>query len=219
MMHVDKLAKIGDRIEKKVRRETEQVVAKSLHTNAIFHGKLRENPPVRILVETIAAVTEDIAWVFDGRQREPSFFIVALLLRHLVNNREKYVGKVWCVRVPTGAFFARRNGKIFVTGNSGFPKSTSISKGIDRKLGKEREVVGYKPGVGGENLNDIVRGTEVRQTTDEGGKGVGAYGTGAKQVQVQVPVTKAASEEAQRFEGYGTALKPAHEIIITARKP
>jgi len=33
-----------------------------------------------------------------------------------------YVGKVWCLRVPTGAFVARRNGKVFATGNSGFPK-------------------------------------------------------------------------------------------------
>lgn len=28
-----------------------------------------------------------------------------------------YKGKVWCVTVPTGAFVARRNGKVFVTGN------------------------------------------------------------------------------------------------------
>jgi DNA modification methylase len=34
-----------------------------------------------------------------------------------------YRGIVWCVRVPSGAFIARRNGKVFVTGNSGFPKS------------------------------------------------------------------------------------------------
>src|SRR5690606_23322458 len=38
--------------------------------------------------------------------------------------KEHYKGRVWCVTVPTGAFVARRNGKIFVTGNSqGFPKS------------------------------------------------------------------------------------------------
>jgi len=39
-----------------------------------------------------------------------------------------YSGEVWCVGVPTGAFVARRNGKIFITGNSGFPKSASIQK-------------------------------------------------------------------------------------------
>ena len=30
---------------------------------------------------------------------------------------EHYDGDVWCVTVPTGAFVARRNGKVFVTGN------------------------------------------------------------------------------------------------------
>jgi len=42
-----------------------------------------------------------------------------------------YVGKMWCVKVPTGAFVARRNGKIFVTGNSGFPKSLNVSKQLE----------------------------------------------------------------------------------------
>lgn len=30
---------------------------------------------------------------------------------------------IWCPTVSTGAFVARRNGKVFITGNSGFPKS------------------------------------------------------------------------------------------------
>lgn len=46
-----------------------------------------------------------------------------------------YVGDVWCVRVPSGAFVARRNGQIFITGNSGFPKGTNVGKAIDEKLG------------------------------------------------------------------------------------
>jgi len=37
-------------------------------------------------------------------------------------------GVVWCIRVPSGAFVARRNGKVFVTGNSGFPKSDGCLK-------------------------------------------------------------------------------------------
>ena len=56
-----------------------------------------------------------------------------------------YNGIVWCVRVPTGAFVARRNGHVFVTGNSGFPKSHAIGKAIDKAAGAEREVVGYYP--------------------------------------------------------------------------
>ena len=57
----------------------------------------------------------------------------------------EYKGKVWCVEVPTGAFVARRNGKIFITGNSGFPKSLNIGKKIDQLQGNEREVVGTNP--------------------------------------------------------------------------
>jgi DNA modification methylase len=45
---------------------------------------------------------------------------------------EHYDGIAWCVTVPTGAFVARRNGKVFVTGNSGFPKSLNVSKAIDK---------------------------------------------------------------------------------------
>ena len=39
-----------------------------------------------------------------------------------------YQGIVWCVTVPTGAFVCRRNGKVFVTGNSGFPKGKGCLK-------------------------------------------------------------------------------------------
>jgi len=101
----------------------------------------------------------------------------------------------------------------------GFPKSLNVSKAIDRKLGATRKVVGTKKGVGGENLNDIVNGREVRQTTEDGGKGVGAYGVGAKQVAIDIDVTEPGSEEAKKWDGYGTALKPAWEPIIMFRKP
>ena len=40
---------------------------------------------------------------------------------------------VWCITVPHGAFIARRNGLIFATGNSGFPKSLDVSKAIDKR--------------------------------------------------------------------------------------
>ena len=101
---------------------------------------------------------------------------------------------------------------------SGFPKSTNISKMIDRQAGATREIVGTKRGVGGENMNDIVHGKDVRQTTDEGGKGVGAYGTGAKQVAVDVPITIPFTEMAKLWDGYGTGLKPAWEAVVCGRK-
>lgn len=47
----------------------------------------------------------------------------------------EYSGFFWCPTVSTGAFVARRNGKVFVTGNSGFPKSLDVSKAIDKRGG------------------------------------------------------------------------------------
>lgn len=102
---------------------------------------------------------------------------------------------------------------------SGFPKSKNISKQIDRQAGAEREVVGYKRGVGGESMNDIVRGRADVAYTDKAGGSLGAYGTGAKQVSVEVPVTVPATEMAKLWNGYGTALKPAWEPVVVARKP
>jgi DNA modification methylase len=102
---------------------------------------------------------------------------------------------------------------------SGFPKSLNVSKAIDKAAGAEREVVGTKRGVQGENLNDIVRGRAVRQIGEAGASGVGAYGTGVKQVTVDIPVTAPATAEAKQWDGWGTALKPAAEDWWLLRKP
>jgi len=111
-----------------------------------------------------------------------------------------YDGVVWCVTVPTGAFIARRNGRIFVTGNSGFPKSLDVSKAFDRRAGAEREVVG------------------VSVHSSNRTKGSNTFG--------QIPanegerlITAPATDLAKKWNGWGTALKPSHEPIIYARKP
>jgi hypothetical protein len=117
-----------------------------------------------------------------------------------------YDGVVWCVRVPSGAFVARRNGKVFVTGNSGFPKSLDVSKAIDAAAGAEREIVGRKPiGWGGLHAN--------ARLNDDGWAKIGSdYPDGQ-------PITAATSDGAKQWNGWGTALKPAHEPIVLARKP
>lgn len=115
----------------------------------------------------------------------------------------EYTGKVWCVTVPTGAFVARRNGQIFITGNSGFPKSLNIGKAVDRLQGNERESVG-KYEIGGMTPDRENFGANDRS----GGKGMG-FRPG------EIEITKGTSE----WEGYGTALKPAHEPCVLARKP
>jgi len=90
---------------------------------------------------------------------------------------------------------------------SGFPKSHDVSKGIDKAAGAEREVVGPDPEAGRRNKatprfngNDYAGGNEWQ-------------GAG------EVPITAPATPEAQKWQGWGTALKPAHEPIIVARKP
>jgi len=95
---------------------------------------------------------------------------------------------------------------------SGFPKSLNIGKKVDELQGNEREVVGKGKGVGGENLNKLSR---ENGNDDENAKSCGAYGKGAKQVPIEIDITKGTSE----WEGWGTALKPAHEPICMARKP
>ena len=88
---------------------------------------------------------------------------------------------------------------------SGFPKSHNIGKGVDKKLGNKREVV--KTIERGDVQTAIDKG--VGYTADpanKNNKAVFGYGTET--------VTKGNSE----WEGWGTALKPAHEPIVMARK-
>lgn len=50
--------------------------------------------------------------------------------------KQYYQGLVFCPVVSTGCFVARRNGKIFLTGNSGFPKAANVSKLVDKRNGR-----------------------------------------------------------------------------------
>jgi site-specific DNA-methyltransferase (adenine-specific) len=80
---------------------------------------------------------------------------------------------------------------------SGFPKSLDVSKAIDKAAGAEREVVG-------------------KSTRHGGGKMSGA----SFQVSAQIPdITAPSTEAAKKWQGWGTALKPAVEPIVLARKP
>jgi DNA modification methylase len=90
---------------------------------------------------------------------------------------------------------------------SGFPKSHDVSKAIDKAAGAEREVVGSKLGQPGYSLTDGKGGLY--------GGGFGANGTGEGECAITAPATDAA----RQWSGWGTALKPAWEPIIVARKP
>jgi DNA modification methylase len=79
---------------------------------------------------------------------------------------------------------------------SGFPKSLNISKAIDKDAGAEREVVGK----------------------DKAGTGLGLMDKSST-IGGEFDITAPATAEAKQWEGWGTALKPAHEPIVMARKP
>jgi site-specific DNA-methyltransferase (adenine-specific) len=91
---------------------------------------------------------------------------------------------------------------------TGFPKSQDVSKFIDKELGAEREITGS------EKVRDIRNGHG--RTQGEGIHASGRDGPVYMQRQIaDIPATAAARE----FDGFGTALKPAFEPIVLARKP
>lgn len=89
---------------------------------------------------------------------------------------------------------------------SGFPKSHNVSKAIDAHLGLEREIVGSYKGA-----------TNIGKKGD--GKMGYAPGTEYPEVDTTVYMTAPASPEAAQWDGWGTALKPAVEPAVLARKP
>ena len=78
---------------------------------------------------------------------------------------------------------------------SGFPKSLSIGKAIDRAAGVEREVVGRASGAASANTESLGR------------------------FEPEYDATAPSTPLAKQWEGYGTALKPAVEICVVAMKP
>jgi DNA modification methylase len=81
---------------------------------------------------------------------------------------------------------------------SGFPKSHNVALGIDKKLGYG-------------NRGRAIPTASSYQASDKDREN--------KLTSNPVEEYKAKSEESKKWEGYGTALKPAHEPIVLARKP
>lgn len=78
---------------------------------------------------------------------------------------------------------------------SGFPKSLDVSKAIDKQARVEREVV---------------------SSFQRSGRSGGILG---KESEITRNITAPATDKAIQWQGWGTALKPAHEPIVVARKP
>lgn len=85
---------------------------------------------------------------------------------------------------------------------SGFPKSHDISKGIDKASGAERDVVGYR--------NPNGSGVAGKVEKDSSGSHIWSG---------ELRSNQAITDEAKKWQGWGTALKPAFEPIVVARKP
>ena len=117
----------------------------------------------------------------------------------------EYSGLIWCPTVSTGAFVARRNGKVFITGNSGFPKSLDVSKAIDKAAGAEREFTPV-----GNAVKRMIPGADQNAT----GSWIKDNGR-----EYQPGVSEPATEAARQWSGWGTSLKPSLEPVTVARKP
>lgn len=87
---------------------------------------------------------------------------------------------------------------------SGFPKSLNVGKAIDKAAGAEREVVGSKRQTG-------AKFKETQRQIDNGG-----FNDPNRE---SYDITAPATDAAKKWEGWGTALKPAFEPIVVARKP
>jgi DNA modification methylase len=98
---------------------------------------------------------------------------------------------------------------------SGFPKNHNISKAIDKSLGAERKVIGQRQDILLKQGADLKRGK--RKIAESFNAGSPERNNGFKTVSADV--TAPATPEAQQWDGWGTALKPAHEPIVLARKP
>jgi DNA modification methylase len=80
---------------------------------------------------------------------------------------------------------------------SGFPKSHNISKAIDKMYGAEREIGELK----------FKGGTQLGVINDDNWKPKDVY------------ESFSATDQAKQWDGWGSALKPANEPIVLARKP
>jgi DNA modification methylase len=198
----------------------------------ILHGDCREQ--LKTLPDnSIDSIVTDPPY---GLSNEPD---MAEVLRHWLNgddyehNGKGFMGKSWdsfvpgpsvwreCLRVlkPGGymlAFFGTRTYDMGVTAirlagfqvrdqiawtfGSGFPKSLNVSKAIDAHYGAER-TGGGRVWSGGARSGGISHGGEQEGTSE------------------RIIYDEPATDEAKQWDGWGTALKPAMEPIVVARKP
>lgn len=87
----------------------------------------------------------------------------------------------------------------------GFPKGLDVSKSIDKKLGKEREVVGQRKHPTLKNTNKIEEQANAAHGENKWAR--------------EWDLTAPSSDQAKLFEGYNVSFKPAFEPILVCMKP
>jgi site-specific DNA-methyltransferase (adenine-specific) len=122
---------------------------------------------------------------------------------------------------------------------SGFPKNLDVSKAIDKSRRRDYVLTAVELGLSipGNNLHDWTKGEHSpgdqwwsefkkhlsedqwdaieRRVIDTDDKGRAIWGSCDGEYDITAPATDAA----RQWQGFGTALKPAHEPICLARKP
>lgn len=183
----------------------------------LHHGDCREILP-GLPDESVSAVVTDPPYglAFMGKRWDydvPAVEVWAECLRvlkpggHLLAFAGTRTQHRMAVRIEDAGFEIRD--MIAWVYGSGFPKSLDVSKAIDKAAGADRtEVVGSKLGRPGMSKD----GSNQRSGFDA------AFGEGDG-VPMDHNVYAPATPEAQRWQGWGTALKPSQETITWARKP
>jgi DNA modification methylase len=92
---------------------------------------------------------------------------------------------------------------------SGFPKSHDVSKAIDKAAGAEREVIETikKNHFSGDNYSTNEGWARPSHRNPDG------------TAKTTMNITAPATDDAKKWAGWGTALKPAFEPVVVARKP
>ena len=176
---------------------------------AIYHGDNRQILPTLAENSVDAIVTDPPyelgfmgkSWDASGVAFDPATWREALRVLKPGGHLIAFSGSRTYHRMAVAiedAGFEIRDQIMWIYG-SGFPKSHNISKGLDKAAGVEREVVGKNP-----NHRDVSSRTDEQPM----GQAIGSKF-----------ITAPATDEAKQWEGWGTALKPAHEPMVLARKP
>lgn len=98
---------------------------------------------------------------------------------------------------------------------SGFPKSHNVSKGIDKSKGAEREIVGQYIPPQDDPKNKWSQNNAMYNRITGKGKLINPNGNKQEWLNITAPATPLAA----KFDGWGSALKPAVENIVLAMKP